>query len=295
MNLNPITVKITNSDFFYMIDNQVRDFVPKYEVGIMLQLAERVLEQSEISKNELIEYPVEGYYHKTESLKLYFTIIRNLQMNKGIFTRVVRNSNEFLKLKTFCEDSLFGQEKPYPIDGYENAPIKRKYDVVALTMQDKELFDSTLTRPWDIDSVMNASLKHITGEPNLVELAVMTNDARCVCSGVETNSLYRMMACISGYCNIEPEYIWEVNSKIFEFGHKIVNAYNRLLNSEILITPNIFNHNKLKKIPELPRIALLGHIVETKENYFWILDSHNSLSEKYTTELITTESYIKNL
>ena len=70
-----LTVDITDTDYYYMIENQIRAEVPKFEVGFLLPKAIKLLKDAEISNDELIDYPIEGYYYKSEALKHYFTII----------------------------------------------------------------------------------------------------------------------------------------------------------------------------------------------------------------------------
>lgn len=292
INETPILRKITDSQFFFMIDNQVRAFIPKYEVGILLPLIEKVLERACICKTELKNYPIEGYYYKTPGLRLYFKMLRNLQMNESLFHRINVNEPEFIRLKDIVENNLFGRNGVYPETNLRKAPLKRKYDVVTLTMQDREIFDNFKPRPWTIDGIMSECRRHLTYEPNLVELGVLTKDACCVCAGAETNAAYRMYACISGCSFIEPEYIWCVSPEVEAFGKQVVEAYNNVFGSSIL-TPNIFNHMTLKKIPESPRVAMLGKVLATGENYFWILED-DRVTDRYTTDFITIESYIKS-
>lgn len=293
----PYQEKITNSDFFFMIDNQIRNIVSLYEVGVLLPLAENILEQSNIKKHELINYPIEGYYYKTPSLKLYFKILRNLQMNKLLFDKI-KDTSELRKLKYFAENSLFGQLKPYPIDGYKNAPIRRVYDIVTLTMEDKLLFDKESTRPWSIDAIMRGCSYHITERPNLVELGYMTGDVRCVCAGLETNSAYRMVAMVSCFSMALVEYIWDVSPKIEAAGKNLIHCYNQLLVGDSngpIVCPNIFNHRLYKKTPELPKVANLGCVTGTAENYFWVYGVDDKVTDIYTTKFLTAQTYTEHI
>lgn len=292
MTIPTITKKITDSDFYYMIENQIRDVIPKYETGVLLPAAERILSLSGIKKEELKEYPIEGYYYKNNALRLYFTIIRNLQMNTSLFLKVRRDTEDFDLLLYMTNTPLFGKVRSYPVPGFEYAPLRRRYDLVTLAMEDKEFFDLNSARPWTIDTIMKACSRHSSGNPNLVEFAWLTGDPKCVCAGAETNALYRMIGMISGCLFSETIYEWCVSPKVEVFGRRLVDAYNKHFGCSMQ-TPTIFNHS-WKKEPELPRVACLGEVLYTKENYFWILDLNGDLTEKYTTEFLTTEMFTNN-
>lgn len=291
MNTNVITIKVTDVDYYYMIENQIRKYMPMFEIGHLLPLAETILRQSNISKQELKEYPIEGYYYKSDALRLYFTILRNLQMNQDFFGRVKQSTVEFLEFQEKTDNPLFGQKRPYPVPGYEFAPLKRRYDLVTLALEDSTSFNVNSERPWTIEGIMQACAKHCSGQPNLVEFAWMTKDPRCVCAGAETNAAYRMYGLISGCSFVETYYEWAVNPALQTFGEKVAYAYQELYGCPIVL-PNVFNHTSLNKRPEIPRVALLGKVLATGENYYWIIDAHETFSDRYDRAMLTTEMFL---
>jgi len=286
-----VAIPITDTDYYYMIENQVRTLLPMYEVGHLLPAARKILRQASISEDELETYPIEGYYYKTVSLRQYFTILRNLQMNQKLFHRIQTNTAEFQVFAEVVDNDLFGQRRPYSLSGFENAPIKRRYDIVTLTMEDDKHFNVEAPRPWTIDSIMATCAHHVKRQPNLVELAWMTKNPKCVCAGAETNIAYRMYATISG-CSIltAPEYVWAVSPEVEDFGEQVVDAYQSLFGMPIE-HPTIFNHSRFKKTPELPRVAHLGTVVLTGEHYHWILNTDGDLEDRYDSRLLTTEMF----
>ena len=297
-----------------MVENQIRTFMPRFEVGIALPKVLKLLSDCGITKQELKDYPIEGYYYKSEPLKEYFTIIRNLQHNEGIFARLI-DCPELFFLQKLTSSEIWGELKnnttsqtmvwkqeiagglatfipskaPY---NSNNPPLIRRYDILTLTMQDKSLFNLTSERPWTIDSVKAGLSKHFKKRPNLVELAYLTNDVECLVCGAETNALYRMLAMCSGMGSGETYYLWEVSKEMEELGRAIIDQYNYLIGSKMEV-PTIFNHGQFKKTSERPRVALLGAILTTGENYFWTLSSIGSVSETYTTEFLTTETQLR--
>ena len=84
---------ITNVDYFYMIDNMLREQLSKFEEGL-LPKARKILKDSGIDEiHELELYPTEGYYYKSKELTDYFNIIRNLQQNKELFHRIKKTED----------------------------------------------------------------------------------------------------------------------------------------------------------------------------------------------------------
>ncbi len=286
--MNFPAIKITDTDYYYMIENQIRSEMPKFEVGIMLPLAEKLLKFSNIRNNELVDFPVEGYYYKTEGLRRYFKILRNLQHNKDIFNKI-SGGDLIWSLQQICHNPLFGEEKEYPVDDWKDAPLKRRYDILTLTMEDKELFNPNEPRPWSIDRILTGLDKYFKGRVNLVELAFLTGNPRTLLCGAESNSAYRMYAMITGCYYAEREYVWGVSSNMEWLGKKVIDAYNTLIGSSMVV-PTIFNHQSLNNKPELPRVAQLGKVLTTNEKYFWVLDKNDYFYDKYTQETITTES-----
>ena len=54
-------VEIDNTDYFYMLDNQIRPAMQAAETGVFLPIAKRVLDKAGVSFDQLKDYPVEGY------------------------------------------------------------------------------------------------------------------------------------------------------------------------------------------------------------------------------------------
>ena len=77
------TIVIDNKDYFYMLDNKIRDTMMEYEQNTLLPKSEKLLKDSNIKGVEMELYPIEGYYYKTPKLSNYFNTLRNLQ-NYGI-------------------------------------------------------------------------------------------------------------------------------------------------------------------------------------------------------------------
>lgn len=287
---------VNDDDYFNAIDNQVRSKFKQYEIDVCLPMAKSWMEKSKVDLTTLKDYPIEGYYYESEELKLYFKIIRNLNHNKDIFNRIDINCDEFLFFKNHCENDIFGAEDP--LNRNPDAIIKRRYDIMTLTMEDKEAFDERATFPWSMSTVMNALNRHYRGRVNLVELAYLTGDPKCLCCGAETNGLYRMFACISGsFCLSLPivTYQWNVNTTVESLGIRLVDSYNKLTKYDdkyMLVAPSLDNIESLNCKAKLPRVSLLGYLTESELYYFWILDSLGNLSDKYSRDIITTESYL---
>lgn len=310
---NYIVKEIKDKDYYFMIENKITDVMPKYEVAIALPKAEKLLEDCKINKKELKDYPIEGYYYKNEALKKYFTIIRNLQHNISIFHKIKDIEElEFLQKLTVSEvwgvlknntvnetmvwrQSVMGglpyfvpKKGPY---NEENPPLIRKYDILTLTMEDKELFNQNSTKPWTVETIKNGLSKYYKNRPNLVELGYLTGETECLLCGAETNSSYRIYAMITGYLCMEEIYQWKVSEEVEKLGRKIIDEYNKLIGSNIEY-PTIFNHFSFKKDSEKPRVAFLGKILFTNNNYFWILDKTGRIYDQYTTEFLTTEKLL---
>jgi hypothetical protein len=291
-------VEIDNTDYFYMLDNQIRPAMQAAEGGVFLPIAKRVLANAGVELTDLKDYPVEGYYWENDNLRLYLKILRNLQHNSDVYEKV-KDSEELRFLQKVCNNDLWGIEDPH---GRENkSPLKRRYDILTITMEDTSAFpdhDKT-PRPWTIAKIMAGLKKNYANRTNLVELAYLTNDPKCLCCGAETNILYRMFACVSGsYCcqaMLEPTYEWKVSPEVEDLGRRIVTAYNEMLQNEIIVAPSLENHLKFTKTPKLPRVAMLGYVTETDEYYHWILTNYGDLEELYSKNIITTESYVKSI
>jgi len=206
--------------------------------------------------------------------------------------------NEDLKiLKKVCHNDIFGIEDPHKRPN--ESPLKRRYDILTITLEDANIFPdhNTSPRPWSIQRIMGGIGTHYKNRTNLVELAYLTGEPKCLCCGAETNSLYRAIANISGSYSIhipKPTYVWKVSAEVEELGRRIVDAYNTLLDGNMISVPTLENHTALKKAPKVPRVALLGYVVASREYYHWILDYTMRLTEVYSRNIITTESYSIN-
>lgn len=295
MNIEVTKQVITNSDYFFMIDNQVRPAMMKIETEKFLPLAKKFLEKCNVTISELKEYPIEGYYYETKELSLYSKILRNLQHNKDVIAKFV-DCEELEKLKNICNNDLFGLEDPAGRGG--EGPIKRRYDILTRTMESMEIFPDQffVPRPWSIDRIMDGLSTQFGNRANLVELAYLTGDPKCLCSGAESNSAYRMFACITGSYAISAsykpvEYVWEVTPEVEDLGKRIVVEYNKFLNNESIVTPTVKNVWRWNLKPKVPRVALLGYVKATNEYYHWILDERFQLSEVYSPNIITTQTY----
>ena len=281
-------IVITNIDYFYMIDNTLRDELSKFE-ETLLPIARKVLKDSGI--DEIVElelYPTEGYYYKSKELANYFNIIRNLQQNEEIFERV-KETDELKELKRITSNHLFGSIKS---DRFENSPLPRMKDIMTLCMEDKKLFPELTHHPWNIPKVIKNIQDFSTGNPNIVELASLINEPECLVAGCETNILYREDVIISGCASmlLSPEVIWNVDEDVQDMGMNIIKELSIFIDKHIPL-PNKENFDFYDTTPEIPRVARLGYQRNTKEHYYWILDSERNVSDLYTTDVITTESY----
>ena len=284
-------VGITNTDYFFMIENQVRNSMKHFETTSCLPKATEVLKKSNINETELLEYPVEGYYYETPELSRYFKIIRNLQTNKELWKKVV-NCEELEYLKSKYDNDIFGivDTKGRNLD----APLKRRYDILTLTMEDESIVDLISPFPWTIKNIVSNLGKWYDNRTNLVELAYLVKNPICLCCGAETNSLNRMIAWATGsysICVPPRTYVWKVDGEVENLGINLVDSYNILFESNKIISPTINNHSTLNKNIKVPRVTLLGYVEETKEYYHWILDWDKKLTDLYSLDIITTQSY----
>lgn len=279
-------IHIGNKEYFYMIDNQIRDTMMKYETEVLLPKAVRLADESDIT-TDLKSYPIDGYYYKTSELKQYFNIIRNIQENERIY-RKIKDTKDLRFIKKIVGSKLFGSKR----SNRTTSPLPRMKDIMTLCMNDKELFPEYAHHPWNIEKVMLHLKDYATGNPNLVELAYLTEEVECLVAGCETNILYREIAIISGSAIRWdfPEIVWDVDDEVERLGCKLIDGYNKLIDSK-MEAPDKYNCLRFDREPEIPRVARLGFQRNTKENYYWILDWNRSVFDVYTTEEITTESY----
>ncbi len=274
---------VNDKAYFFMIENQIRKKFPVYEVNSSYTVAEEVLKDSGITFDELKDYPVEGYYYKSQDLKDYFKIMRNLQENSAIRGRVDQDASSFKVLKKLTDSDLFGHVVSDKHRGESILP--RRYDIVALTMRDESIFNLNSTRPWTLIEVIENLHKHASGNPNLVELAYLTKDRECLVSAVETNIMYRDVVRTKGISS-PPD--WQVNPEVEKMGAAVIEEYNRLFDLGLLI-PTFKNKSALSSKPERPKIAAVGEVIQTKEWYSWRTNWKGDVSEHYTKELPTTE------
>jgi hypothetical protein len=290
---------IDNQKFFHMIHNQIRKSVLRFEERELLSIALNILNSSEINFGDLEDYPIEGYYYKSEELRKYFKIIRNLQSNDRIFKKV-QNSDELKVLQKVTSSDLWGTEDSH--FAHPEAPLKRRRDILSICLE--EDFDLFQQRPWDINCVICQIGSHYTGNPNLVEFAYLIDDQNrtennplCLTLAAETNILYRDIPIASGYLPSTrlPTIEWNVDRNIEEFGLSLIRKYNsELFNKEEIILPTFNNCQFLNMKPELPVVARLGEVRLTGEHYHWIANSNGKVEEIYSDSIITTENY-KNL
>lgn len=271
-----------------------------------------------------MHYPVEGYYYKTEGLKKYFQLIRNLQENEDVYSKINLESKEIKDLVWLLRNTVWGTVPSQRT----KSPFPRQKDILTVTM------DALQIKPmWTIPNILSTLKDWATGVPNLVELAYLTKDIRCLTAGAETNALYREFAvCFSGCIGsiarplkIVNVYHWKVSEDVQSLGEKLVDKYNEILNKfvtniapvtdytpsaipqgsrmlwpmetrknpKLLIGPTEQNQESMLSIQELetPRVAMLGLCKDDGQYYHWILDN-DKVTEAWSNGMITTENYI---
>ena len=311
-NCNVIEEEIGDVGYFNMIDNQVRSKFVEFEKKVCLPAAKMLYAGADIPDLAMFNYPVEGYYSKSPELTELFQRVRNIQQNPTIYRKINehKQDNMLSILKAVYENDLMGTE-PTAFYPWKDSPIKRRYDILTLATQDTTVFDDKAERPWDIPSIMAAVEKKRRGIINLVELASMTGDVRCLCAGAESNSLGRMFGVMSGSysCGItRTEYIWKVSPGVQALGEKIVNEYNKLIGENwthfgnivvkgaedisLLIPPSLDNVHTLKMSFELPRVAHIGFLRLPKINYFWVMN-WIGVKDVYTRHFLVSGEFDK--
>lgn len=221
--------EVSDYNYFSMIDNQVRSEYVLCEEFTLLPLVEKLYKDNGIDSDleKLIHYPIEGYYYKTKGLTKYFQLVRNLQENPKVYKKV--------KPSQIVEDLkwLFGNYIWGTIASERSETIfPRMKDILTNTLNSLQLPEL-----WKIDIIMSKIHEFATGNPNLVELAYLTGDIRCLTAGAETNSLYREMSfCASGCMSIgfiPPKivnvYTWKVSEKVQSLGDKLIDKYNEVI------------------------------------------------------------------
>jgi len=316
--------KIDDYNYFSMIDNQVRSEYSLCEEYTLLPLVEKMYKENGLKPipENLIHYPVEGYYYKTKGLTKFFQLIRNLQENPEVYKKI-QSSNTVEDFKWLLGNNIWGTVPSLRSETL----FPRMKDILTHTM------NSLQYKPeWYIDNIMAMLPKYSTGVANLVELAYLTGDIRCLTAGAETNALYREMSfCLASGCGsffapmkIVNVYHWEVNSEVQELGERLVDSYNEILNKfckeftnqdsmtpsltskktlgygnenygrsipKLLVKPTKGNQIKLIQDLESPRVAMLGQCIDDGMYYHWILDG-NKVVERWSDGMITTENYV---
>ncbi len=308
-------IHITDYNYFSMIDNQVRSEYTLCEEYTLLPLVENLYKINGISTEDIKHYPVEGYYYKTKGLTRFFQLIRNLQENNDVYDKVNLQSKEAEDLKWLLGNSIWGTVE----SKRSLTPFPRMKDILTHTL------NSLLFKPnWTIENILKTIDNFATGNPNLVELAYLTNDIRCLTAGAETNALYREISfCCSGamigsFEKIVDIYHWDVSEKVQNLGEKLIDKYNEVLNKfqkeisesndyrksmtssrdlklsechritpKLLIKPTIENHNDFNNKLEFPRVAMLGQCLDDGQYYHWILDN-DKVTERWADGVITT-------
>lgn len=300
-----VSVEITNTDYFFMIDNQVRDVFAKFEEIVLLPKVEHLYIINNIDKKVLKEYPTEGYYYKTKELTRYFKLIRNIQHNSLVYENINIETPEFMFIKNICDRDIFGT---IPSDGL--SPLPRRKDIMTICMD--KIAGSGVE--WSIDNIMSNLVNYKTGNPNLVELAYLTKNPACLTSGCETNSLYRMFALVSGCFigKVQPtvyEYVWLVDKEVEDLGTTLIAEYNKIfdmiqlgqynqyigtsLSRRYLVAPKVEECGNLDKKAETPRVAFLGHDLASAQNYYWILEKNMTVRDLWSKNFLTTKSYME--
>ena len=299
---------INNLEYYYAIENQVRSGMEYFEENFMLPKVQNFLVESNVSQNTIVDYPVEGYYYKTQGLKEYFTIIRNLQYNPNVFNKLDKKNKEYEFMVNYLGMSLWGNKKsagkydPYYRKEIDSCNFPRIKDGMTLCMDDLAEKYGGVPHPWSTDNIM-ANLKNFCNDnTNLVNFAYMINNVEPLVCATETNCLYRDISICSGCATgwIVPSDIWNVSKSVQDMGEKICDAYYNKIFSNIpmskkrpvIYVPRLSNWASMDYSPEIPRVSMLGADRITHENYYWILTKSRKVIEKYTNEFITTKSYI---
>jgi len=295
---------VDNYNYFSMIDNQVRKQYAKCEEYSIKPIIEKIYKDAGVDTNSIKKYPVEGYYYKTPGLRKYFQLVRNLQENPNVYSKVV-DSKEVEEITWLLGNTIWGTIP----SARSLTTFPRMKDIMTHTTNGLKYQEN-----WTIPNIMKTIEKYATGNTNLVELAFLTGDIRCLTAGCETNALYREMGfCLASGCmmpGVTPQfpkevhvYHWDVSENIDEMGPKLVDKYNEVINrfqnSDMLssykaydlIEPNLLNFETLVRDLESPRVAMLGQCVDDRKYYHWILDK-NEVKEKWSSGIITTETYI---
>lgn len=316
--------EVDDYSYFAMVDNQVRSEYALCEEYTLLPMVKKLYADNGISieEKDLVHYPTEGYYYKTEGLRKFFQLVRNLQENPTVYNKVDRNAPEVGELIWLFGNTIWGTVA----SKRSETIFPRMKDILTHTLNSLQL------KPlWTIDNIMKTIHSFATGNANLVELAYLTGDIRCLTAGAETNSLYREMSfCCSG-CYIAPKktitkrfYDWKVSEKVENLGDRLIDKYNEVLGRfqkvlanpddkrisaiprkgvfayagtrnepKLLIKPKLDNHESMLSNQDLesPRVAMLGACLDDGTYYHWILDN-DKVREQWANGVITTENYI---
>lgn len=321
-----IEVPITNRDYFFAVENIIRDIHEgwaAYEANVLLPVCLEILKDSEVDYDQLKQYPVEGYYYKTKELTKYFQIIRNMQVNLDIIPKIKINTDSFKIILNVCSCPLFGPEVEsdlfadltckaenglvVPRTATVERILPRRKDILSRCLGDDSLWKhSEKERPYSIKKIWEVVGNYKYGFPNLVELGYLTGDLVCLACSTETNILYREMfgfSGCSGYrgptCQQTILYVprWEVSPDVEAMGasllgeyNKLMTAYNPKLNTfcgDTLVIPTKELILCLNCRAEGPRITRLAYNKLTGINYSWIITS-DEVKDFYSYRVIGT-------
>ena len=237
------TIVINNDDYFYMMDNLIRGEMMTFEANELLPKAERIWVRA--GSPRLETYPIEGYYYKSNELTRYFQLMRNFQQNENVYPHFKPSVDKDYLVK-LVDNELWGtvvDRAQFP------SPFVRRKDILTLAMEDPKF--QTKLRPWDVPSVMETLDGYATGNPNLVELAYLTNNVHCLLCGAETNALYRMWANVSGSMAMPIQVVWQVSEEVEAMGKLLAKEYNRVCGFN-LVAPTKETYAQYQRKPELP-------------------------------------------
>jgi len=299
---------ITDTDYFFAIDNHIRDTWngwAGFEADILLPVTEELLA---IHPVKMEDYPTEGYYWKSDALKKYFNNVRNLQSNESIAMlpdeqlNKITNNEKFRALKFVTDNLVFGLEQAPPSSLFTKL-LPRRRDILSACLAS---FPMDVTRPWHMDEILKKIPKFTYGAPNLVELGYLTGNVLCLTAAAETNILYREMVGCSGFAGFRgPDVIiWEVNPAVETMGKELIRNYNIMMQVVLkklemkpaknytLVVPTPDNITAFECHPELPRVAHLGWVESIPPDplmyYFWVANLVGEVKDFYSNLLITT-------
>ena len=280
-------IEISNKDYFMMVYNEIQNKFPSFEENILLPDVKKTLIRQKINLKDLVIYPIEGYYYKTDGLKEYFKLISNIKYNEKIQSKL--NLVVLSNLTKVITDEIWGL--PFYEGGLLFPKMKDR-----LTLSLEKMLPCEIS----IDNVFNRFKQHDKNSTNLVEFAYHIDDKECLVLAAYSNALYREVAIISGNLSDfyipEIEYKWNVDKEIELFGTELINKYNKIIqehcdkNYYLLNTPHENNISSFDR--EVPKfaIACLAYLEEIGLYYHWILND-SMISEFYYPKVLTKEIY----